>query len=159
MYVYLLTLAAIECEINVLSNSIRLHMYTSGAAVRQKQLYVKGHPRRQRLLEEIGFRWSGNATLGWLDVVHAAAIYSQMHGRVLNPPLQFVVPSPPTPDSELDDLWPWPERLWGLRLGQRLKDVRVKGAYLKGPDAHIRKAQLDNLGFVWVPKRGRRKRS
>jgi len=129
------------------------------AAVRQKQLYVKGHPRRQRLLEEIGFRWSGNATLGWLDVVHAAAIYSQMHGRVLNPSLQFVVPSPPTPDSELDDLWPWPERLWGLKLGQRLKDVRVKGAYLKGPDAHIRKAQLDNLGFVWVPKRGRRKRS
>lgn len=120
---------------------------------------MKGHPLRQQALEEIGFRWSGNATLGWLDVCHAAAIYSQMHGRVLNPPLQFVVPSPPTPDSELDGPWPWPERLWGLKLGQRLKDVRVKGAYLKGPDAQIRKAQLDNLGFVWTPKRGRRKRS
>ena len=128
------------------------------AAVRQKQLYVKGHPLRQKALEEIGFRWSGNATLGWLDVVHAAAIYSQMHGRVLNPPLQFVVPSPPTPESESDDSWPWPERLWGLKLGQRLKDVRLKGAYLNGSDAHIRKAQLDNLGFVWAPRRGRRKR-
>jgi len=128
------------------------------AAVRQKQLYVKDNPMRQRTLEEIGFRWSGNATLGWLDVVHAAAIYSQMHGRILNPPLQFVVPSPPTPDSESDS-WPWPERLWGLKLGQRLKDVRLKGAYLKGSDAHIRRAQLDNLGFVWSPKRGRRKRA
>eukprot|EP00986_Skeletonema_menzelii_P007646 scaffold3016_cov146-Skeletonema_menzelii.AAC.2 len=138
---------------------IILWNYRLGTAVRQKQLYVKGNRLRQQALEEIGFRWSGNATLGWLDVVHAAAIYSQMHGRVLNPPLQFVVPSPPTPDSELDGSWPWPERLWGLKLGQRLKDVRVKGAYLKGPDAHIRKAQLDNLGFVWTPKRGRRKRS
>ena len=54
--------------------------------------------------------------------------------------------------------WPWPERLWGLKLGQRLKDVRLKGAYLKGRDRNLRKAQLDNLGFVWNPKRGRRKR-
>ena len=105
-------------------------------AIRQKQLYVKNHPDRKQALEDIGFRWSGNATLGWLDVVHAAAIYSQMHGRVLNVPFNFVVPSPPAQDAEslnplCVDSWPWPERLWGLRLGQRLKDVRLKGAYLK----------------------------
>jgi hypothetical protein len=45
-----------------------------------------------------------------------------------------------------------------LKLGQRLKDVRLKGTYLKGKDKHIRKAQLDTLGFVWNPKRGRRRR-
>ncbi len=28
----------------------------------------------------------------------------------------------------------------------------------KGPDAQLRRAQLDNLGFVWNPKRGRTKR-
>ena len=104
-------------------------------AVRQKQLYVKNHPDRKKALEDIGFRWSGNATLGWLDVVHAAAIYSQMHGRVLNVPLSFVVPAPPrrdgTENPECLDQWPWPERLIGLKLGQRLKDVRLKGAYLK----------------------------
>lgn len=130
-------------------------------AVRQKQLYVKNHPDRRQALEDVGFRWSGNATLGWLDVVHAAAIYSQMHGRVLNVPFNFVVPEiPQDADSnpQCVDYWPWPERLWGLRLGQRLKDVRLKGAYLKGSDAHVRRAQLDNLGFVWQPKRGRRKR-
>lgn len=145
-------------------------------AVRQKELYVKGHPHRRRVLEEAGFRWrNGNAALGWLDVVHAAAIYSQMHGRALNVPLSFAVPSPPPTivnsnnggngeDGDAAavggclDSWPWPERLWGLKLGQRLKDVRLKGAYLKGPDAQLRRAQLDNLGFVWFPKRGRTKR-
>ena len=118
-------------------------------AVRQKELYVKGHPHRRRVLEEAGFRWrNGNAALGWLDVVHAAAIYSQMHGRALNVPLSFAVPSPPPTivnsnnggngeDGDAAavggclDSWPWPERLWGLKLGQRLKDVRLKGAYLK----------------------------
>lgn len=105
-------------------------------AVRQKQLYVKSHPDRKQALEDIGFRWkNGNASLGWLDVVHAAAIYSQMHGRVLNVPLSFTVPAPPqgVVDSNPDciDSWPWPERLWGLKLGQRLKDIRLKGAYLK----------------------------
>ncbi|KAL3780706.1 hypothetical protein ACHAW5_003536 [Stephanodiscus triporus] len=153
-------------------------------AVRQKELYVVGHPHRKRVLEDLGFRWQvGNAALGWLDVVHAAAIYSQMHGRALNVPSSFEVPAPPpivpphvvaVADGEDDydggaagdaataagclDAWPWPERLWGLKLGQRLKDVRLKGAYLKGPDAQLRKAQLDNLGFVWNPKRGRMKR-
>jgi hypothetical protein len=123
-------------------------------AVRQKQLYVKNHPDRKRQLEEIGFRWSGNATLGWLDVVHAAAIYSQMHGRVLNVPFDFVVPEPP----RAQESWPWPEQLWGLRLGQRLKDVRLKGSYIKGKDGPTRVAQLEALGFVWSPKRGRRQR-
>eukprot|EP00579_Thalassiosira_antarctica_P000699 CAMPEP_0201875108 /NCGR_PEP_ID=MMETSP0902-20130614/7169_1 /ASSEMBLY_ACC=CAM_ASM_000551 /TAXON_ID=420261 /ORGANISM="Thalassiosira antarctica, Strain CCMP982" /LENGTH=405 /DNA_ID=CAMNT_0048402093 /DNA_START=186 /DNA_END=1403 /DNA_ORIENTATION=+ len=139
-----------------------LWLYPLGAkcmAVRQKQLYVKSHPHRKQALEDIGFRWSGNAKLGWLEVVQAAAIYSQMHGRVLNVPFNFVIPTPPRDaesNSQYVDSWPWPERLWGLKLGQRLKDVRLKGAYLKGPDAHVRKAQLDNLGFVWNPKRGRR---
>lgn len=104
-------------------------------AVRQKQLYIKNHPERKRALEDIGFRWNnGNASLGWLDVVHAAAIYSQMHGRILNVPLSFTVPAPPQDSAESKpdiESWPWPERLWGLKLGQRLKDIRLKGAYLK----------------------------
>jgi len=129
-------------------------------AVRQKQLYVKGRPDRQRALEEVGFMLQGgNAKLGWLAVVQAAAIYSQMHNKVLNVPLNFVVPGPPLDADDLCyETWPWPRRLWGLKLGQRLKDVRQKNAYLKGSDAGIRRAQLNQLGFVWAPKRGRRKR-
>lgn len=90
-------------------------------AVRQKELYIKNDPERQRALAELGFQWSGNATLGWLEVVHAAAIYSKMNNRNLDVPLNFVVPAPPhieydsqgDPDERSsitgsDDAWPWP---------------------------------------------------
>ena len=127
-------------------------------AVRQKQLYVKNSRHRQQLLEELGFRWSGNADLGWLQVVHAAAIYSRMHNRQLDVPYHFVVPSAPSLHDAKTEDWPWPEYLWGLPLGQRLKDVRLKGAYLKGKSASARRRQLDTLGFNWQPKRGRRKK-
>lgn len=86
------------------------------------------------------FRFSGNTASGWLDVVHGAAIYSKMHGRVLDVPSNFVVPSLPEGNLlDSGDAWPWPEHLKGLKLGQRLKDVRLKGTYLKGKDKHIRK--------------------
>jgi Helicase associated domain len=121
------------------------------SAVRSKQLYVKRCSRRQKLLQDLGFRF--NSDLSWFRVVHAAAIYSQLHGRILTVPCHFVVPCPATPQEQ--DGWPWPEYLWGLKLGQRLKDVRVKGAYLQGPMGVSRRRQLDALGMDWAPKRGR----
>jgi len=133
---------------------------TKCSAVRQKELYVKGHVRRKQLLEELGFRWNGpgNSDLGWLKVVHAAAIYSRLNGRTLDVPYHFVVPAPPSRSAQVVDSWPWPEELWGLKLGQRLKDVRVKGAYLnKGASGESRRRQLDALGFNWNPKKGRKK--
>lgn len=136
-------------------------------AVQKKGLYIKRYPERQTQLEDLGFQcYSGNATLGWLEVVHAAAIYSRTHGRVLDVPSKFTVPEPPTYmniESSItvsDDDWPWPDQLWGLPLGQRLKDVRLKNRYLTNPNSSSsRKAQLDAMGFVWKPKRGRRKGS
>lgn len=89
-------------------------------AIRQKKLYVKNNPRRQQLLESLRFQWNGNASLGWLEVVHAAAIYSKMHQRNLDVPIDFVVPPPPsdadptlrvdtcTAVDEREDVWPWP---------------------------------------------------
>jgi hypothetical protein len=136
---------------------VTLWDYPLGAkctAIRQKGLYVKGQPQRQLLLTEIGFSWHGNASLAWLQVVHAAAIYSQLHHGNLHVPVTFQVPSP---SKDTPDAWPWPEQLWGFPLGQRLKDLRTKGAYLKGPNAAKRRAQLDALGFEWNPKRGRRR--
>jgi hypothetical protein len=124
-------------------------------AVRQKQLYVKDRPDRQHILKDLGFRWSGNSSLGWLEVVHSAAIYSQLHNRNLDVPYQFVVPEPPQEPAHAAEDWPWPRHLWGLPLGQRLKEVRVRGAYLKGEDADARRRQLDALGFNWKPRRGR----
>lgn len=135
------------------------------SAVRHKQMYVKNYPERRQALESIGFIFSPNSTLGWLEVVHAAAIYSNLHGRQLNVPQNFVVPYPPRRVTHQDgvliqkpvDSWPWPEYLWGVPLGQRLKDVRLKNRYMTGENATSRKAQLNALGFVWNPKRGRRK--
>jgi len=91
-------------------------------AVRQKELYIKHDPERQRALAELGFQWSGNATLGWLEVVHAAAIYSKMNNRNLDVPSNYVVPAPPhiehdsneTDDTTImgsDDAWPWPGKM------------------------------------------------
>jgi hypothetical protein len=125
-------------------------------AVRQKGLYVKDKLDRQHMLEELGFRWTGNADLGWLQVVHAAAIYSRINSRKLDVPSNFIVPQPP--DNIVgEEEWPWPDHLWGLPLGQRLKDVRLKGAYLHGENGKARRQQLDTLGFTWKPKRGRPK--
>lgn len=138
------------------------------SAVRQKGLYIKNDLERQKALVEVGLLPSGNSTLVWLEVVHAAAIYAKLHGKKLDVPVNFVVPSPPRSSSSENitslyqdgDDWPWPNTLWGLKLGQRLKDVRLKGAYLKNAQTAVsRRAQLDALGFVWQPKRGRRKRS
>lgn len=133
-------------------------------AVRQKGLYVKGDEGRQARLAEIGFSWVGNASRGWYEVVHAAAIYSQIHQRqISNIPTNYRVPGPPQMKSNgfyvgsTADAWPWPETLWDFPLGQRLKDVRLKGAYLRGKDGPKRRAQLDALGFEWNPKRGRRR--
>ena len=77
-----------------------------------------------------------------------------MNNRHLDVPYNFVVPEPSTRVG-LED-WPWPEYLWGLPLGQRLKDIRVRDAYLKGEDRYSRRRQLEALGFVWKPKRGRK---
>lgn len=138
------------------------------SAVRQKGLYIKNNLDRQKALIDLGLQPSGNSTLAWLEVVHAAAIYSKLHGRTLDVPVNFVVPSPPRVHSDNErtfphrdgDDWPWPKTLRGLKLGQRLKDVRLKSAYLNNAEtANSRRAQLDALGFVWNPKRGRRKRS
>ncbi|GMI03469.1 hypothetical protein TrVE_jg11851 [Triparma verrucosa] len=117
-------------------------------AIRQKGLYVKNFPHRRQQLEELGFQWAGNSSLNWLEVVHAAAIYSRQHDRVLNPPDNFVCSGDAFPDY-----------LHGLPLGLRLKDVRLKGRYLQGETAPKRREQLDALGFVWKKKRGRRKKS
>lgn len=140
------------------------HLGAKCAAVRHKGVYVKNHQDRRQALESIGFSFCPNAALGWLEVIHASAIYSKLHGRVLNVPQNFVVPSPPKMThsegvllGSFDNSWPWPEYLWGLPLGQRLKDVRLKNRYLNGETAASRKAQLNALGFVWNPKRGRRK--
>jgi hypothetical protein len=42
---------------------------------------------------------------------------------------------------------PWPERLWGAHLGQKVDDVRWKGTYVSSDPARVE--WLDSQGFVW----------
>jgi hypothetical protein len=102
---------------------------TKCAAIRQKKLYIKNSPERRKALQEIGFQMSGNATIGWLNIVWASAIYSKIHRKgKLDVPINFVVPSPPlcccdggvatSVDETLDiqhdydgNEWPWPGTL------------------------------------------------
>merc|ERR1712070_530721 len=60
--------------------------------VRQKELYIKGQPRRIKILADLGFYVSGGSSsnLRWLEVVHAAAVYSQMNNNKLEVPTNFV---------------------------------------------------------------------
>ena len=139
-------------------------------AVRQKDLYIKDKPKRQRMLEDLGFRWCGNAELSWLKVVHAAAIYSRLNSRSLDVPYKFVVPCPTLDfvssqenadtregeENNVDEEWPWPQYMWNLPLGQRIKEIRITGAYLKGKDKIERIRQLDALGFIWDVREHRR---
>jgi len=147
--------------------------------VRQKQLYIKDNPRRFQELANLGFFASssssskgGNSDLSWLKVVHASAVYSQLHDNILDVPTKYVVPFPPEKNQKTisssssslipkeqngsDDALAWPEYLWGYPLGQRLRDVRVKGYHLNGPQADERRRQLDALGMQWTLKRGPR---
>lgn len=118
-------------------------------AIRQKELYIKDHPDRLRKLIEIGFHAGGNDSLKWLEVVHAAAVYSQMNGRNLDVPQQFIVPGPPrvnhTSIGEVvsegsgvvgsDDAWPWPgETIPMLFIGPtRHKPLHTVYSYLSLP--------------------------
>lgn len=96
--------------------------------VRQKELYIKGQPRRIKILADLGFYVSGGSSsnLRWLEVVHAAAVYSQMNNGKLDVPTNFVVPAAPRRVAAFsigdrsdeksdepcvvgsDDAWPWP---------------------------------------------------
>lgn len=50
---------------------------------------------------------------------------------------------------------PWPEELWGYRLGVRVGNLRTTGRFLTGVDDGTREeriALLDELGFEWKPR-------
>ncbi len=50
-------------------------------SIRQKGVYIKSSPSRKAKLEEIGFQWTGNASLGWLEVSEAMRCKMQNAGE------------------------------------------------------------------------------
>lgn len=107
---------------------------------------------RQKALAKIGFRWSRKPGKQdqWERFLAALAAYRDAHGHA-QVPQRYVVPK----DSA------FPRDTWTLALGQAVHDVRRKRRFLTGRGEELalqRRRQLDALGFVWVPTRGRPRR-
>ena len=55
----------------------------------------------------------------------------------------------------------WPKRVRGYPLGKRVADVRSRGRYVGGDDPSseqlARRRRLDELGFRWTKRKGRRR--
>ena len=69
-------------------------------------------------------------------------MYKELHGD-LEVPKAFVVPSEA----------PWPAEAWGLKLGERVLNIRRQGDYVwrgsYGETHPERRSQLDAMGFCW----------
>ncbi|GAB5365859.1 hypothetical protein AAMO2058_001094700 [Amorphochlora amoebiformis] len=104
--------------------------------IRSEKAHLTGpeSAKRTELLNEMGFVWEMHE-MKFEDIVDGLKQFKQIHAHLLVPQ-DFVVPP----------LSPWPEHLWGLKLGHRVNRIR-NDAYIKGrPD---RKKVLDDLGFEW----------
>jgi hypothetical protein len=105
------------------------------STIRSEEIFVKDHPERRAALDALGFVWD-DLERRWEEVHAALLAYKEVHGD-LEVPQAFVVPSEA----------PWPEEVWGMKLGSRVSDIRSKEIYVK--DHPERFAELDALGFRW----------
>jgi hypothetical protein len=87
-------------------------------------------------LEEMGFAWCKNEERWEQGVVPALVTYKQVCGNLL---VQRDFRVPPSK--------PWPEHLWGMRLGETVNRIRSLDHYMHGDPE--RRQWLDSIGFEW----------
>ncbi|CAM9282946.1 unnamed protein product [Phaeothamnion confervicola] len=115
-----------------------LRLSTALVDVRSKGRYVRGHPQRAAQLRLLGVldRQRGDELR---RVARAIAAYKRIHGDTAVPQ-RFEVPAQR----------PWPEELWGLKLGRRAYGLRTRRVSL---DRHPVVARaLRMTGFAYTPK-------
>jgi hypothetical protein len=105
------------------------------SGIRSADEHVKHRPERRAELDALGFVWDDREQR-WKEVHAALLAYQEVHGD-LEVPQSFVVPSEA----------PWPDGVWGMKLGQRVHHIRASEQYVKHHPE--RRAELDVLGFVW----------
>ena len=107
--------------------------------IRSEERYVKDRPERRAELDAMGFVWDEQERR-WKEVRAALQAYQEVHGN-LQVSQRFEVPSGA----------PWSEEAWGMQLGWKVSDIRLKQVYVK--DQPERHAKLDKMGFRWSAKK------
>jgi hypothetical protein len=109
-----------------------------GNAVSAIRCGLLGVGRDHRELDELGFVWD-HFEEEWSErILPALEVHRQLRGHC-RVPQAFVVPS--------DDKWP--EKAWGLRLGETVSRIRCANAY--SAQVSRDRSELEALGFVWDP--------
>jgi len=111
--------------------------------------FLRENPGAEEKLTAIGFELSSKLAANdvrFQNVYSALKRYKEIYGDLL-------VPQPfEVPTGSQD----WPKATWGLRLGARVNAIRSQGTFVK-TNAE-RRELLDEIGFVWTPPEGERRR-
>lgn len=119
--------------------------------IRNKDKLVYGHSDRETKLNDIGFPWEENKRTVFAKkrfelVFDALVIFKQLFGNLFVPQA-FIIPQ--------ED--PWPEELWGLKLGARVNAIRAQGTLVT--NSPERRERLSEIGFIWeLPNHIKRRR-
>lgn len=122
------------------------------ASIRSAGRYVKDHPERKAILDEMGFEWKMRENThkqqinndNFDKVYEALVLYKEIVDDDLEGiPVEFVVPS----ES------PWPEHLWSLKLGVHVQSFKSSDKYLFNNEERAKK--LLELGIDSSPKSDR----
>ncbi|OQR80613.1 hypothetical protein THRCLA_11972 [Thraustotheca clavata] len=87
-------------------------------------------------LDDMGFLWSPTSILPWSTKISALKSFKRLHGHIRVPD-QFEIPDN---DSR------WDSSLWGIKLGNIVSGLRIRGI---ASLTQTRRNDLATLGFVW----------
>lgn len=115
------------------------------AAIRSAGRYVKDHPERKEVLDEMGFEWrlrdhTHSQQVGeeqFQQVYEALKFYKEHINLELNVPVAYTVPSE----------GPWPVELHRLKLGALVQGIKEEDKLVFGHSDRVKK--LTELGFPW----------
>ncbi|OQR81718.1 hypothetical protein THRCLA_11469 [Thraustotheca clavata] len=115
-----------------------LHKTPLGLQVRSIRANQVLSPERKSALDAIGFVW--DATEEHFQYrLDALKVFKNIYGHV-NVPRKFIVP-----EDELE----WPERFWGMKLGEMIKSIQTN----KAAQTEDRVDALNALGLQWKRQR------
>ena len=141
VYTALLHYKSIYNNVNVSANFVvpaeadwpksiwRLELGALTQSILNKDKLVFGHDEREKLLIDLGFSWEDSKRMKiskqkFDSIYDGLVIYKELYGDLFVPQT-FCIPE--------ED--PWPEELWGLKLGARVNAIRSQGTLLtNSPD-------------------------